>query len=315
MSGSRSFLLIANPHAGGGRMAGQLPAIVQELTARLGSVTVRETTRAGHATDLAADFSASSSDGVVLSLGGDGTHNEVINGLLRDGGSHTTMALLHAGTGGDFRRLLSTKGQVSATCDAILSGKPSTIDAGRVTFHREGGGTAERFFLNIASLGMAGLVDRLVGQSNKTFGGAATYFGATLRAALRYQPAVVTLTVDGEDRGTFSISNLCVCNGQYAGSGMHFAPQARLTDGLFDVIVLRHASIPRSLPLVGQLYRGEHLGSPLVSVFRGSHIRVEPTTEAPAYMDIDGEAPGIAPAEFHLLGGALRVYGLRDDVL
>jgi diacylglycerol kinase family enzyme len=95
---------------------------------------------------------------------------------------------------------------------------------------------------------------------------------------------------------------------------MLFAPEAHVADGMFDVILLRAASTLRGLPVMARLYKGTHVRSPIVSTYRGRHIEVE-MLENTAWMDIDGEAPGVGPAEFRIHAGALRVIGIASEFL
>ena len=229
-------------------------------------------------------------------------------------GDRLSLGILHAGTGGDFRRMLANTDDLTAACRTIALSEPATVDCGWVEYQTEDGGSRGRHFLNIASLGMGGLVDRFVNESKHRLRGGPAYALATLRANSVYRPAEVELEVDSEPVGTFTISNICVCNGRWAGGGMMFAPDARLSDGLLDVVVLEAASTLRSLPMMRGLYKGTHTRSALVHVFQGQRVRVTPRRHT-AYMDIDGEAPGIAPASFQVRANALRVHGVRKEFL
>lgn len=308
-------VVIANPASRSGWVGKHAPELERRLRAVIGDVRFAYTKGPGDGARLAGE---AIDQGVttLASLGGDGTHSDVASGILsRSAGGAVSLGILHAGTGGDFRKLLVRSDSLEASASLLRDTPAAEIDAGEVHFTRDDGTREKRYFLNIASLGMGGLVDRHVARSSGRLGGKATYFVASLRAFFEYDPAVVELEIDGRNEGTFRISNLCVCNGQFAGGGMHFAPHARLADGQFDVIVLEHAPIGPSLAVAKGLYDGSHLRSPLVHEKRGAHIRVTPKTSARAFMDIDGEAPGVTPAEFRLLPRALRVHGLRQDVL
>ena len=130
----------------------------------------------------------------------------------------------------------------------------------------------------------------------------------------RYKPARIRLRIDGTDEGEHEISNICVCNGRWAGGGMMFAPAARLADGMFDVILIRATSTLRGLPVMAGLYKGTHVRSPLVSTYRGRHVEVD-MVDKTAWMDIDGEAPGVGPAVFRLHERALRVIGIGTEFI
>jgi YegS/Rv2252/BmrU family lipid kinase len=249
----------------------------------------------------------------IVSFGGDGTHSEVVEGIMQSGlNEEVTLGVLHAGTGGDFQRMISGAEELESGC-AVIRDKPATaIDIGWVRYVHDEGHTAERFFLNITSMGMGGLVDRHVAASKSKSSGKAKYFKGVVRASLEYKPARIRMRIDGKDEGEHDITTVYVCNGRWAGGGMMFAPEARIADGMFDVVVIHAASALRGLPVMARLYKGTHVRSPIVSTYRGRHVEVE-MLENTAWMDIDGEAPGIGPAEFRMHERALRVIGIGAE--
>jgi diacylglycerol kinase family enzyme len=202
--------------------------------------------------------------------------------------------------------------ELESAC-AVIRDKPAVpIDIGWVQYVHDEGHTEGRFFLNITSMGMGGLVDRFVGASKSKSSGKAKYFKAVLRAQMKYKPARIRMRIDGKDEGEHDISNLCVCNGRWAGGSMMFAPEARVADGMFDIVLLRATSTLRGLPVMAGLYKGTHVRSPIVSTYRGRHVEVDMLANT-AWMDIDGEAPGIGPAEFRIHDKALRVIGIGPE--
>ena len=306
--------LIANPASKGGWLGKNWHTISEQLRQSLGPIDLELTQNVGHGGHLAQKAIENGAK-TIISFGGDGTHSEVCDGVMRSGrGKEVDIGILHAGTGGDFRRLIEQSDDLVAACSILTTRDAFAIDAGWVSYVRDDGQTDSRYFLNLTSLGMGGLVDRYVASSNRIFGGSVAYLSGTLRAQLRYKPAKVSVTVDGKGVGVFDVSTLCVCNGQWAGGGMHFAPTARLSDGQFDVVVIESTSTLRGLPLMASLYKGTHIHSPLVHTFQGEHINVA-VLENTAWMDIDGEAPGTAPAEFKIHKKALRIIGVKSEYL
>lgn len=312
----RTTVVVANPAAAGGGVGRRWPAIERTLRAHLGGCAIR---RSGPEGTVAVLAERAVRDGAtaVLSLGGDGTHNEVLNGVLRAGRAPGSVALgiLPAGTGGDFRRLLTAGASLEEAARALPSASAALIDVGAIEHSTDDGGRASRYFLNIASAGVSGLVDRLVNRSSKRLGGRLTFLLATLRALRRYRPARVRLTVDDRVAGVYDVAVLAVCNGRWAGGGMLIAPAARLADGVLDVVVIRHAPLVATALRTPRLYRGTHVDSPLVDTFRGRHVEVALAGDAPAWVDVDGEAPGVAPATFRVHPGAVRLLGARPEML
>ncbi len=306
----RTFAVVVNPAARGGRVGKELPWLRRKVERVLGDVPFYETSRGGDGGRAAQEAAADGAQ-TVVSFGGDGTHSEVADGLLKlDAASRPALGVIHAGTGGDFRKNLLGGGEMKASLEAMVASEPEPVDAGFIEYVDDHGQTAGRHFLNLVSLGMGGLVDRYVNESGKRLGGTAAFAIATLRANMTYKPSLCRIVVDGETFGEYPLQVVCICNGRYAGGGMHFAPQARLADGLLDVVVIEAEPLPRALRVGAKLYQGRHVEERSVHVTRGREIRVEPLTENKAYVDLDGEAPGVAPATLRVLPGALKLHGL-----
>ena len=308
----KTAVVIANPMARGGFVGQRWESLSAQIKQLLGPVGLRLTAAAGHGTELArAEVDAGAT--TIVSFGGDGTHSEIVDGIMQsERSSEVALGVLHAGTGGDFRKMIDGADELESGCALIRDGEAQPTDIGWVEYAHDDGERASRYFLNITSMGMSGLVDRYVAQSRSRGGGTSKYFLATLRAQLKYKPAHIKLEIDGQERGEYDVSVVCVCNGRWAGGGMMFAPKARVADGLFDVIVIRATSTLRGLPVMAGLYKGTHVDSSLVESFRGKHVEVDVTRNT-AYMDIDGEAPGIGPATFRMHAGALGVIGIGSE--
>jgi len=305
-------LLIANPMARHGFVGNNWPTLSAQIVDALGPVNLQLTKSRGDGLRMGKQAIA---DGArtIISFGGDGSHSEVVDGIMQSGLNHeVTLGILHAGTGGDFRRMIPGAEELETGCAVIRDAPAVPIDIGWVQYQHDDGQREGRFFLNITSMGMGGLVDRFVAASKSKSSGKAKYFKAVLRAQMKYKPARIGLRIDGKDEGKHEISNICVCNGRWAGGGMMFAPEARVADGMFDIVLIRATSTLRGLPVMAGLYKGTHIRSPIVSTYRGRHIEVEMLANT-AWMDIDGEAPGIGPADFRIHDHALRVIGIGAE--
>lgn len=312
-----STVVIANPAAGGGGVGRGWDRLLGRIEDRLGPVRVLRTARPGHASELAAQAIAEGAR-ELISLGGDGTHNEVVNGMMATapvpGG--LTLGILPAGTGGDFRRILANSESLEPALQALPSARVDRIDLGRCTYRADDGSTGQRWFLNIASCGISGLVCRNANASSKRLGGTVTFYLSTLRAMAAYSASPVRVRVDGVSVGEHRITSLQACNGRFAGGGMMFAPQAMLDDGLLDLVILVDPGIIKTLAMTGDIYKGTHTRHPHVIVHRGARIEVEPVDPAlPAWVDIDGEAPGTAPVVYEVVPGSICLRGARPEVI
>ena len=305
-------IVIANPMARHGFVGENWPELSAKIRDALGPVEMELTASRGDGLRIVREAMARGAR-TVISFGGDGTHSEIVDAIMQSElNKEVTMGVLHAGTGGDFRRMIPGADELESACAVIRDKPPVPIDIGWVQYVHDEGHTEGRFFLNITSMGMGGLVDRHVAASKSKSSGKAKYFKAVLRANMQYTPARIRLSIDGRDEGEHEISNICVCNGRWAGGSMMFAPDARVADGMFDIILIRSTSTLRGLPVMLGLYKGTHVRSPLVSTYRGQHVKVE-MLENTAWMDIDGEAPGVGPAEFRIHERALRVIGIGAE--
>jgi diacylglycerol kinase (ATP) len=307
--------VIANPAARGGWVRKNWASLTAEIQRHLGRVSFVRTERMGHARILAREALAQGAT-TLVSFGGDGTHGEVAAGILDERASERcSFGIINAGTGGDFRKLLIDAATLEGACRTIAKLDAAPVDMGRIEYETFEGERAERYFLNLITAGIGGLVDRYVNESRFRLGGTLDYAVATLRANLRYEPAHLQVDIDGARMGEYEVNVVCVCNGRYAGGGMHFAPMARIADGLLEVVVIEAAPIAKSLRVGRKLYSGTHLNSRLVHHARGRRIELTPLSPRKAYLDVDGEAPGVAPAIVEVVPRAIRLHGPQPDVL
>jgi len=307
--GERLFV-VANPVAAGGSVGTEWDDIASTIRSVLGPFAWAKTERPGHAVEL---VRAALSDGydIIGSLGGDGTHNEVVNGFFQDGQPirpGAALALLPFGTGGDFRKTLGLTGELVQSVLRLARGESSPCDVGHLRFVNNAGELAERYFINITSFGLGGLVDKKVNESSKVFGGKVSFLLGSVRALAEFVPRKIRLTVDGATSEVV-INNVAVANGRYFGGGMKIAPHAELDDGLFDVVILRPQEFSELLSNAIKLYEGRHFESAAVSLLRGKVVHAEPAQEGDhILLDVDGEAPGRLPTTFTILPKAIELY-------
>lgn len=263
------------------------------------------TRHAGHAVTLARQAVA---DGVELlvSVGGDGTHSEIANGVLMAGGSpgETSLGIVHAGTGGDFRRMIPNADSLKSCCEIVRDGSPRLVDVIRATFVSREGRSATRYALNMISLGLGADVVRRRHDAPMQTASSVAYLTGALAAFRRRQTRSVDLGIDGQEPVTVKATMLCVCNGRYAGGGMRFAPNGCVTDGLLDVVALDMTSLTAAVAIAVSLYAGDVGARSQVQRFVGREISVE---GEPLALEVDGEWAGCSPARFEVLPRALAV--------
>jgi diacylglycerol kinase (ATP) len=303
--------VIVNPRSGGGQAARTFPEVQGVLERRLGPLDVAATDRPGHAIDLARD-AAKDGATLVVAVGGDGTLHEVANGVL-DAGTETAVGYVGQGTGGDFRRSLGVEHRLDAYVEAIASGKTRRVDAGKLHYRAPDGAAGSRWFVNILSAGMGGLVDRYVADTSKALGGKAAYFLASTRALLACQRGRLRcdVSLDGETHErrveTFMIA---ICNGAWFGGGMHVAPMAKADDGRFEVVSMDAPSKLAFATFSRRIYDGTHLSAPGVQHFGCDRIAIDLENEGARgvfLLDVDGEPLGGLPLQVELVPKALML--------
>lgn len=309
MSDARRTFVLVNPASANGRTGRRWPEVAAALRARVGDFEVTFTDGPLQAPDHVRAALREGYDRIV-SVGGDGTHNEVVNGFF-DGAEPVRpgaeLAIVPAGTGGDLRRTLGLPVDPVAAVEHV-GRDVRTVDVGHMTYTRPDGGRDERWFVNIASFGIGGLVDKLVNESSKVLGGRISFLWGVARAAVRYRNQKIRVRIDDGEPQERVVNNFVVANGRYFGGGMYVAPRADMKDGLFDVVVLGDLGaldMARGMP---RLYRGEHLGMKGVEHQRARVVEAEPADDGEAVLiDLDGEQPGRLPASFRIHPGALRL--------
>lgn len=318
---SRPFFLV-NPASGAGATRSRFLGMEPALRRLFPGMEAAFTEGTLHAARLAAEAVSRGDVDLLVVFGGDGTLNEAVSGLLSPllgvsrppaavGMPHPptpggpVLAVFPGGTGGDFRRLLGLTRDPDRLLDYLARGRPRAVDAGVLDYVTPTGRAATRPFLNIASAGISGVVDRYVNSTTKVFGGRVSFFVGTLRGMARYRNVPMRVQVDGRDFCEGPAALVAVANGRFFGGGMMIAPGAALDDGLLDVVVLGDLSKVRFLGLSRFIYSGRHLGRPGIVATRGREVVV--TAEREVLIDLDGEQVGCLPMTARLLAGAVRL--------
>jgi len=255
----------------------------------------------GELTELARQAAVDGAELLVV-VGGDGSVNEVVNGVA--GRAGVELAVIARGTGWDFARSLSLPHRVDDAIGVALRGRARAIDLGRVAYQPWAGGQAETWFANVASVGMSGAIAQRANDTSKALGGKVSYVWATFAVFARWSNTEVTVTVDGETRRA-RMHDVVVANGPYFGGGMKITPDAELADGAFDVLLIGNLTKRDLLVTLPKTFRGKHLPHPKAELLRGTTVTVEAAEPLP--IQLDGEQPGTTPARFELVPQALRV--------
>ena len=295
--------LIVNPIAGAGRTAKKWPQIMNLLKS-IGLRFEYDLTEAhGHAIELA-KLAAKKGYELVVSVGGDGTINEVVNGLYEAGNiGNVMLGIINTGAGGDYIRTIGIPRHYKEACHRLTNPRKLIVDLGIAEYVSKGQ-RMKRLFVNFAGLGLDAEVVKATTQKFKALGSIPSYLMGLLTTFLFYQNREVSLIVDGEANKR-RVCAVVMSNGRYGGGGMLIAPNADPTDGLLDVLIIDDLSKLDLLWSLSRIYKGTHLTHPKVTVKRAREIEVR--TGQPMFLQADGEFLGEAPARFYVLPAALSV--------
>jgi YegS/Rv2252/BmrU family lipid kinase len=268
-----------------------------------------ETVHPRHAEQLTGNALQDGCD-FVIAVGGDGTLNEMVNGYLKYGGAAKCKAVLGVlpfGTGNDFARGTGINKNISQLLELVMRNQPKLLDAGSMGFQMPDGQVNIRYFDNIADLGIGGdVVSRVNGDHliKKILGGKVNFFIAILVTFLTYKHKKIRVSWEGF-AWEGSVLSLVVANGRYFGSGLGIAPEAKLDDGLFDVVIFANLSIIDYLMNYAKLRKAKRIEHPEVFYYRAKRVLVEPRS-GDVIVEADGELEGQAPVVYTCLPGALR---------
>lgn len=306
-----SLTLVVNPRAGNGRVSRELPRLVEALRTAGIDPTVAITERPGHATDLARSASEGGAE-TVVAVGGDGTVNEVVNGLVvadRPVGG-ATLGVVAAGSGADFARTFGFPAHVGSSLEGIV-GKAIPIDVGRIDCVGRDGEPLTRYFVNVAEAGLNASVVRGAERLPRRVG-RTRYVMAFWPVLARYRQTELEVTADGETfRGR--AFNALVANARWFGGGMNISPRSTTDDGVAEIQV-NTGPKRQAFTLIPKIYKGAHLPNQRIVEMAGAAGRID--SDRPIPVETDGELIGLTPMEFRILPGLLPLRvgpGFRFD--
>lgn len=293
--------LIVNPNSDQGHTPVVLPQITGTLQQLEIDFDVVQTETPGHALELVRQAVA---DGVerVVAVGGDGTCNEIANGLMSVADETVIMGLIPSGSGNDWAVSLGIPLDVAGACVTLKNGSAQVIDMGRVTVD-----DTARYFVNIVGLGLDAEVAQDT-QRTTWLRGFPRYLLSVFRVLIAGQwPYLAEFGYNGQQIQQ-PLVLLAVGNGTRAGGGFLLTPDAKMDDGLFDICHAPQMSRLRLLSLLPKALNGKHIYHPLVTMARSDVVEVTVEDGIPGHIDgetlcVDGHR-----FKFEILPGALRVW-------
>jgi diacylglycerol kinase (ATP) len=284
--------IIFNPAAGS---AGAGQRIAERLK-KLQPIAFRRTRRKGDAEKWARGARASKAS-VIIVAGGDGTLNEVVNGLGMFG-RKKLVGLVPLGTGNDFARTLGLPASIEDNIDVLRAGKTKRMDIVRVKSKRL------RYFVNVSAGGFSGIVnEKMTRQIKRTWGPLAYIRGAA--AALPNMHAYKTeIVLDDDERLSADLYNVLVANGRFVAGGVPIAPTADPADGKLEVVLIPKLGPAEMALLAAEILLGKHLSSH-ATIFRQAR-KIAVRSRPGMCFNVDGELVGNAPAVFQIMPRALN---------
>lgn len=298
---------IINPHAGNGSSRSTWSFVEAFAKDRLGPFEAYMTKGPGDGVIFAKNAVAEKTKRLVC-VGGDGTLNEVINGIMMNEESvrsELMLGFIPNGTGCDFIRTVSIPQDIEQSMDLIASGHTRSIDLGVLLLKNHKGRDHRRYFHNIASFGLGGEVAQQVNQMTKALGPFISFMWATLISVFLYGTKRIRIFIDGKSEKVISAWNVVVANGQYHGGGMWVAPNASVCDGLFHVTIIGDLTIPEVFLNLSKLYNGRIYD--IDKVITRTCQKMAAISDERVLLEVDGEQPGMLPVVAKISPGALDV--------
>lgn len=285
------YCFILNPTAGKGRarrLKDRIETYQKNQNARFEIV---ETLHPGHGEQLARE-ACKKGFTHIISVGGDGTLLEVVNGVA---GEDVAVGIIPCGTGNDFSRTLGLPSDLEGQLQVISKGKERRVDLGKAK---------GRFFINVFSLGIDALITRETQNIKRYLPGSIAYIAATIKMLMKFRPVEITLNA-GDKNFKGKVMLVAFGNGAFYGGGMRITPGAQLDSGKFQVCVVKALGKFAFLKLFPLVFTGRHVNRKEVLVFEAGHIFVE--SEDRVFLNADGDVVGECPVEVGILPGAVRV--------
>lgn len=294
-----------NPESGNHRALKQWKHLKPKIDTLLGDYTLLQTERPGHATDLVRQALKDAHTRIV-SLGGDGTAYEVVNGFFENDAlinPNASMAILPIGTACDLRKTLRLP-KPNESIDYLVDPNPVPMDVGKVISTDSVGAPMTRYFLTAVHIGLGGLVAVHVNRRSKRLGGFATFLLGILSALVEYTCEEMEVTIGGEAISK-PMLEVIAANGEYDGGGMTVAPKCKLNNGQLEIFTIGEMSVLDSIRNLPHIYKGTQDTHPNCDYFRSPRVEIRSNKEV--WVSPDGEIAGQLNATVSIVPKALNM--------
>ncbi len=299
--------VIVNPAAGGYSVHREWPRVRKQLQGIGLSFDYEYSEGTGHAVEIA-KAAVNAGYRYLVAVGGDGTINEVANGILRSTGSASTiLGIVSAGTACSFTRSIGIPKDYISACSLLVGQGRRSIDVG-IAECRSEGQSLQRFFLNEADVGFGSEIVKASKDIPRHFGRRISYAPfvvASVRRLFSYRNKRLNLRVENNAEATCLCAIIVIANGSYFGGGMRIAPQAKLDDGLLDMVVIGDVGKSELVKLWLMSYKGTHITHSSVTVKKATNVTIQSSERV--LVETDGELIGECPVSFRIIPSALTI--------
>ncbi len=290
----------------------KLSKVIEQVFADDFSCTILYTIDKGHAHRIVKDYINNGYKYFVV-VGGDGLLNEVVNGMMAVGADALEilegirLGIWPKGSGNDFSKTIGSSKDLNHLRHLIINDFYVPCDIGHLRYHDSAGGRKEGYFINIADIGLGGLVAKLIDKMPKFLHPGLAYQLAILIALFQYRHKRVSISMNNSDATVSDIMALIIANGQYFGSGLGIAPEAHPSDGQFNVVKIGSIGLRDYIAQIKNIKQSRILDHPEVFYYTCYNLHVESLTES-LPIDVDGEYYGETPLEVRMLHRILPIW-------
>lgn len=310
MKETDKWLVVVNPMAGSGKCENDWPTIRDLLVEAGFSFISVLTEHPFHAIEITRNMVNDLGFNKIIAVGGDGTLNEVVNGIFQQTRFATTdimLGMITVGTGNDWGRMYSFPMKYKKAIKILSKQRTFLQDVGKVKY-RHDTEDKSRYFINIAGMGYDALVAKKTNDMKaRGKGGVMAYLYNLVTGLFQYENVQLSIIVDGNEvvnDKVFSM-NIGIC--RYNGGGMMQVPGAIPDDGLFDITVIRKTTKWRVVKNIKNLYDGSFINLPEVDTFRGKTVSITSTPRHSILIETDGESLGVSPLDFNIVPRAIKL--------
>jgi YegS/Rv2252/BmrU family lipid kinase len=299
--------VIVNPNSANRKTEKEWKYIEKEIRKNIGDFDFKFTSAPFEATSICRE-AVKAGYQMIISVGGDGTLNEVVNGFFENEkmiNPDVVLGIISRGTGCDLIKTLSISKEIDKAIERIKYGNIKKFDIGKIIFLNKENREITRYFINIADFGIGGEIVERVNRTTKIFGGFISFLWGTLITALKYKEKFVEIYIDDEKKFEGKIKNVAVANGKFFGGGMQISPLSKMDDGILDIIIIPEVGYYEGIKIFSSLYKGKILENKKIKFFNGK--KVFANSNDVVLIDVDGEQPGKLPAKFEILENILNI--------